>query len=132
MYPVSGFYHDWIGATSGTLPLDFGSGLFSQSTGDFFGLGRQVYYGSLGWDQKGSILVSIPPSPPNPVYPGDGTLHVPSSFTLRWNDGLTPSQRNPFWPVYYSIYYKFWSYEATEPASYTFSSNVQCNPDSTG
>lgn len=133
MYPVKAFYQDWIGATSGTLPLGFGGpALFSQGTGDFFGLGRQVYYGSLGWDQQGSILVSIPPSPPNAVYPGDGTLHVPSSFTLRWNDGLSPSQRNPFWPVTYSLYFKLWPYGGTEPSSYTLSGSVSCNPDSTG
>jgi len=80
-----------------------------------------------------SIIPLPTPLPPNPVYPTDGTLHVPSSFTLRWNDGLDTSRRNPLWPVTYYIYYKFWAYGAAEPASYALDGNGQaCNADSTG
>src|ERR1051326_8273051 len=47
-------------------------------------------------------IATIPaPLPPNPIYPSDGTLHVPGNFTLRWNDGLDASRRSPFWPVTY-------------------------------
>src|SRR5947209_1212590 len=80
-----------------------------------------------------SIIPLPTPLPPNPVYPTDGTLHVPSSFTLRWNDGLDTSRPNPLWPVTYYIYYKFWAYGAAEPASYALDGNGQaCNADSTG
>jgi hypothetical protein len=135
MYPLADFFRDWIGPVSATLPLGFGgSALFPNSLPDgFFAIGREVYYGSLGWDARGSLLVPLPPLPPNPVYPSDSALHVPSSFALRWNDGLDASRRSPFWPVTYAIYYKAWPYSAAEPASYFFfGSGLPCNPDSSG
>jgi hypothetical protein len=135
MYPVGDFYTTWIGPVTSTLPLGFGgSGLFTQGLPDgFFAIGREVYYGSLGWDARGNIMAPLAPLAPNPAYPTDGTLHVPASFTLRWNSGVDAARRYPWWPVTYTIYYKAWLYGAAEPASYTlFASNLQCNPDSTG
>ena len=73
------------------------------------------------------------PLPPNPMFPSDGLLNVPSSFTLRWNDGLDASRRNSLWPVTYAIYYKSWPSGGAEPSSYLlFSNGLPCNPDSTG
>ena len=135
MYPVGNFYHDWLTTPGTLLPLGFGgSALFTQSTdGGFFSLGREVYYGSLGWDQQTALMVTKTPLSPTPVYPGDGTLHAAASFTLRWNSGVDATRRFPWWPVTYAIYYKAWLYGAAEPASYTlFSSGLQCNPDSSG
>jgi hypothetical protein len=136
MYSLGSFFADLIGPGSTTpLPLSFSAALFQDPSG-FFNIGREVYYGSLGWDARTSLLIPLsplPPLPPNPVYPGDGSLHVPASFTLRWNDGLDSSRRSPQWPVTYAIYYKAWNYGATEPASYFFfGSGFQCNPDSSG
>ena len=141
MYALGDFFSDQnvIGASSpGPLPLGFGgSPLFPDGLpGGFFAIGREVYYGSLGWDARNSLLIPmtpLPPLPPNPVYPSDGTLHAPSSFTLRWNDGLDSQRRSLQWPVTYAIYYKAWNYGATEPASYFFfGSGFQCNADSSG
>lgn len=135
MYPVGNFYHDWISTTLTTrLPLGFDPGLFTPSdTSNFFGLGRQVYYGSLGWDQKTALMAALAPLAPTPAYPTDGTLHVPASFTLRWNSGVDAARRYPWWPATYTIYYKAWLYGAAEPASYAlFGSGLQCNPDSSG
>ena len=139
MYALAGFFKDWIDPGSTTpLPLGFGgSALFPETALDgFFAIGREVYYGSLGWDARTSLLIPLsplPPLPPNPVYPGDGSLHVPASFTLRWNDGLDSLRRSPQWPVTYAIYYKAWNYGATEPPSYFFfGSGFQCNADFTG
>ncbi|HEX3094506.1 MAG TPA: hypothetical protein VHW72_17850, partial [Candidatus Angelobacter sp.] len=135
MYPVSDFYTTWIGSPATLLPLPFGgSGLFTQSLpGGHFAIGREVYYGSLGWDARGNLMAPVAPLPPNPAYPTDGTLHVPASFNLRWNSGVDAARRYPWWPVTYTIYYKAWLYGAAEPATYTlFSSNLQCNADSTG
>ena len=146
MYALGDFFSDpnVIGAGStNPLPLGFGgSALFpdplvnNDGSAGFFSVGREVYSGSLGWDARNSLLIPIsplPPLPPNPVYPSDGTLHAPSSFTLRWNDGLDSSRRSLQWPVTYAIYYKAWNYGATEPASYFFfGSGFQCNADSSG
>ena len=142
MYALGDFFSDpnVIGAGStNPLPLGFVGGptLFPDALpGGFFAIGREVYYGSLGWDARNSLLIPIsplPPLPPNPVYPSDGTLHAPSSFTLRWNDGLDSQRRSLQWPVTYAIYYKAWNYGATEPASYFFfGSGFQCNADSSG
>jgi hypothetical protein len=139
MYALGDFFSDpnVIGASSpGPLPLGFGGSTLFQDPSGFFNIGREVYYGSLGWDARNSLLIPIsplPPLPPNPVYPSDGTLHAPSSFTLRWNDGLDSSRRSLQWPVTYAIYYKAWNYGATEPASYFFfGSGFQCNADSSG
>jgi hypothetical protein len=136
MYPVGNFYHDWISATmpTPTLPLGFDPGLFTPNdTTGFFGLGREVYYGSLGWDQKTALMAALAPLAPTPAYPANNTLHVPASFTLRWNSGVDAARRYPWWPVTYTIYYKAWLYGAAEPASYTlFGSGLQCNPDSSG
>ncbi|HXA85943.1 MAG TPA: hypothetical protein VNZ47_12750 [Candidatus Dormibacteraeota bacterium] len=139
MYALGDFFSDpnVIGASSpGPLPLGFGGSTLFQDPSGFFNIGREVYYGSLGWDARNSLLIPIsplPPLPPNPVYPSDGTLHAPSSFTLRWNDGLDSSRRSLQWPVTYAIYYKAWNYGSPEPASYFFfGSGFQCNPDSSG
>jgi hypothetical protein len=83
----------------------------------------------------GNIPVSMisAPLPPNPVYPDDGLLNVPSSFNVRWSDGLDASRTNPRWPVTYAIHYKSWPIGGVEPADYTlFSDGLPCNPDSTG
>jgi hypothetical protein len=139
MYALGDFFSDpnVIGASSpGPLPLGFGGSTLFQDPSGFFNIGREVYYGSLGWDARNSLLIPIsplPPLPPNPVYPSDDTLHAPSSFTLRWNDGLDSSRRSLQWPVTYAIYYKAWNYGSPEPASYFFfGSGFQCNPDSSG
>lgn len=83
----------------------------------------------------GNIPISLIPAPlpPGPVYPSDGLLNLPSSFTIRWSDGLDASRRNSLWPVTYAIYYKSWANGVAEPSSYTlFASGLPCNPDSTG
>ncbi len=79
-------------------------------------------------------ISTIPaPLPPNIVFPTDGSVNVPSNFTVRWTDGLDASRRFPFWPVTYAIYYRSWAIGGTEPASYTlFGSGLPCNPDSSG
>lgn len=75
----------------------------------------------------------LPPLPPNPVYPSDGLVSVPSNFTLRWNSGLDAARTSPSWPVTYAIYYKYWAYGGAEPASYSpMGNSIPCNPDSTG
>ena len=139
MYALGDFFSDSnvIGAAStAPLPLGFGGSTLFQDPGGFFNIGREVYYGSLGWDARTNLLIPLsplPPLPPNPVYPGDGSLHIPASFTLRWNDGLDSSRRSPQWPVTYAIYYKAWNYGSPEPVSYFFfGSGFQCNPDSSG
>jgi Phosphate-induced protein 1 conserved region/WSC domain len=73
------------------------------------------------------------PTPPTPVYPYDGLLHVSSNFPVRWNDGLGGTLADPNHPVTYAIYYKYWPYSGTEPANYTLATAAQqCNPDSPG
>jgi hypothetical protein len=134
MYPLSDFYSTFIGSPGTLLPLGFGAALFNQDPQNgHFASGRQVYYGSLGWDARGSIMVPTAPLSPTPVYPADGGLHAPANFNLRWNSGVDASRRFPWWPVTYAIYYKAWVYGGVEPANYTlFSSGMPCNADSGG
>src|SRR5215213_5365777 len=82
-----------------------------------------------------NILTSMIPAPlpPTAVYPHDGLLDAPSSFTLRWTDGLDVSRRSSLWPVTYAIYYKSWPAGGAEPSSYSlFASGLPCEPDSAG
>src|SRR5260221_679981 len=62
MYALAGFFQDWIDPRSTTpLPLGFaGAALFSGTAPPgFFSLWREVYYGSLGWDARTSLLIPL-------------------------------------------------------------------------
>ena len=58
--------------------------------------------------------------PPGAVYPANNSVNIPTSFTLRWTDGLD-SERSG-WPVTYDIY----ASGNDAPESLVFS-NLPCN-----
>jgi hypothetical protein len=58
---------------------------------------------------------------------------APSSFPVRWNDGLDPSRRNGQYPTTYALYYKYWPFGGVEPSNYTLVVAAQpCNAQVTG
>jgi hypothetical protein len=73
------------------------------------------------------------PAEPKPVYPYDGLLHVGASFQHRWRSGLDVTPPDQAHPVTYSILYKYWPYNGTEPPGYSTLTDMQpCNMDSAG
>lgn len=73
------------------------------------------------------------PAEPKPVYPYDGLLHVAASFPHRWRSGLDVTPPDQAHPVTYSILYKYWPYNGTEPPGYNTLTDTQpCNMDSAG
>lgn len=73
-------------------------------------------------------LYSAPsPRKPVPVYPAHTSLWTPTSFTLKWTNGLDADRTRPNWPVTYDVY-------ANGPGApeNLVLSNVPCNADASG
>ncbi|HUR79845.1 MAG TPA: hypothetical protein VM733_03710 [Thermoanaerobaculia bacterium] len=62
--------------------------------------------------------------PPGAVYPPNNSVNIPTSFTLRWSDGLDADRTG--WPVTYDIY----SSGNDTPESLVFS-DLPCNGSGT-
>jgi hypothetical protein len=128
------FYHFRQGA-SGYAYYDF----YAWGAG-----GAEVNWGSstqpisriqLGGSTPGigmeGISLSMPPRPfaPNPVYPAGSA--VGSSYTVTWQSGLD-LDRTPY-PMNYEVWYKYWPFGGTEPASWTLSrANMPCQDNGGG
>ncbi|HTG35395.1 MAG TPA: hypothetical protein VLB76_20940 [Thermoanaerobaculia bacterium] len=85
----------------------------------------------LGLSGQSGIGVSMPPRPldPTPVYPSGNA--VGSSYTVTWKSGIDVD-RKPY-PVNYQIWFKYWPFGGTEPASWTLSrSNMPCQDNGGG
>ena len=57
-----------------------------------------------GQSINGTMTSTPAANPPNAVYPADGAVNVPSSFTLKWTDGLDADRSRSDWPVTYDVY----------------------------
>ena len=77
------------------------------------------------------VPLSMPPRPldPTPIYPSGNT--VGSSYTVTWRSG-TDLDRSMY-PVAYAVWYKYWPFGGTEPASWTLSrANMPCQDNGGG
>jgi len=73
-------------------------------------------------------LYSAPsPHKPSAVYPLNGAVRTPATFTLKWTTGLDAERMATKWPVTYDIY-------ANGPgaAENLVLSNIPCNADTSG
>jgi len=77
------------------------------------------------------IQMAMPPRPlePTPVYP-TGTS-VPNAYTVRWKSGIDIDRR-PY-PTTYEVWFKYWAFGDTEPASWSLSTNtLPCHANGSG
>jgi len=138
----TGYYTDANGSPIQAFNfLYYRQGSTTYSNYDFYawGVSSTVYWGSgtkpitrisIGPGLEG-ITLYMPPRPldPTPVYPSGNA--VGSSYTVRWKSGID-TDRSPY-PVNYEVWYKYWPFGGTEPATYTPSRvNMPCQDDGGG
>jgi hypothetical protein len=75
------------------------------------------------------IFYALPrPLPPAGIYPSNN-VRADSAFTLEWDSGMTPDRMLPKATVTYDVWYKYWYWDASEPANYTLAAaGMPCNP----
>jgi hypothetical protein len=86
---------------------------------------------SIGPGGLEGLQMAMPPRPlePTPVYPS-GTS-VPNAYTVRWKSGVD-IDRKPY-PAIYEVWFKYWPFGGTEPASWSLSTNtLPCHANGTG
>lgn len=105
---------------------------WGYSSTDYWGSSTKPIY-SITVNQYGLEQVSLymPPRPtdPTPVYPSGNS--VGSSYTVRWKSGMDLDRS--YYPVTYEVWYKYWPFGGTEPATYTLSrANMPCQDNGGG
>jgi hypothetical protein len=124
--------------------LHFRQGATGYATYDFYAWGTSDYWGSStrpmtriqlgdaspGVGTEGIALFMAPrPLDPTPVYPSGNA--VGSSYTVTWKSGID-TDRKPY-PVNYEVWFKYWPFGGTEPASWTLSrANMPCQDNGGG
>jgi hypothetical protein len=73
------------------------------------------------------------PLPPNTIYPNNGNTSVLDHYLVQWYSGLDPQRQNTSWPATWEVWYKYWPFDGSEPASWSLArADMPCHDDGSG
>ena len=114
-----------------TSYADFDFYAWGYNNNDYWGSSsKPIRRISIGPGLEG-INLYMPPRPlnPTPVYPSGS--NVPDSYPVIWKSGLDVDRQA--YPVSYEVWYKYWPFGQTQPASWTLSAaGLPCHDNGSG